>query len=285
LDYYRASSADEAVHLLGQFGGEAKVLAGGQSLMPLINMRLARPEVLLDVNRVADLAFIRADGGVLSIGALTRHAAIERSELVRRACPLLVESTRLIGSPAIRARATFGGSMAHADPAGEYPSVAVALSAQVVARGPRGERLIDAADFFKGLLTTDLAEDELITEVRMPLPDPSDGWAYVELATRPGDYATVGVVARLGLDAHGACRRVVLTCTAVGPTPVLARRAAASLDGELPTPELLDAAGGLAADEVEPESDALHSAEYKRAMTRVMTRRALEAALQRATAA
>jgi carbon-monoxide dehydrogenase medium subunit len=285
LDYYRPADVEEAVDLLSRFGGEAKVLAGGQSLMPLINMRLARPAVLIDINRLAELNFIREEDGFLSIGALTRHAAIERSETARRVCPLLSEATALIGYPSIRARATFGGSMAHADPAAEYPSSAVALEASLTVRGPHGARRIAATDFFKGLLTTDLAEDELITDVRIPAQPRAEGWAYTELATRPGDYATVGVIARLGLDAEGRLGSASLTCTSVGPRPIQARRAAASLLGALPTPEALDAASALAAEEVEPESDALSSASYKRAMTRVMTRRALEKALQRATRA
>ena len=269
------------MQLLGRFGSEAKVLAGGQSLMPLINMRLARPGVLVDINRLTDLSSIREEDGTLVIGAITRHSTIERSELVQRMCPLISEATRLIGYPSIRARATFGGSMAHADPAAEYPGVAVALEATLVVRGPTAERHIAARDFFQGFLTTDLADDELVTEVRIPTQPAGEGWAYAELATRPGDYATVGVVARLSIDRSGRCQMASLTCTSVGPTPIRAARAAAILAGEPPSADLFDAAGAIASEEVQPESDALSSADYKRDMTRVMTRRALEAALQR----
>jgi len=285
FDYFRATSVAEAVELLAQRGGDARVLAGGQSLMPLINMRLARPAVLIDINRVTELSSIHLENGTLSIGAMTRHSAIERSDLVHRLCPLLSESTMLIGYPSIRARATFGGSMAHADPAAEYPSVAVALDASLVAVSKRGERRIAASEFFSGLLTTSLADDELLTRVDLPLAPANEGWAYEELATRPGDYATVGVVARLALDANGRCRHASLVCTSVGPIPIRAVRAAASLLGALPTPDAFDAAGAMAADEVEPESDALASAAYKRSMTRVLTRRALAVALDRARAA
>jgi aerobic carbon-monoxide dehydrogenase medium subunit len=281
FEYFRPASVGEAVRLLGKYGGEAKVLAGGQSLMPLINMRLARPSVVIDINRLGELSYIREEDGVLAIGALTRHQTLERSDAVRRSVPLLKAATALIGYPSIRSRATFGGSMAHADPAAEYPSVAVAVGAQMVVRGPSGERRIDAENFFQGLLTTALQEDELLTEVRVPKQKPGTGWAYEELATRPGDYATVGVVAQLSLDAAGRCRDVGLTYTAVGPTPIRADRAAAALNGQAATTEDFERAGRIAAEEVQPESDALASAAYKREMTRVFTRRALEAALGR----
>ena len=282
FEYFRPESTASAVQLLAQFGGDAKILAGGQSLMPLINMRLAWPAVLIDINRIGELAFVREQDGWLVIGAMTRHAVLERSEVVGRRNPLLAYATSLIAHPTIRARATLGGSMAHADPAAEYPSVALAMGAELVALSQRGERRIAAATFFKGLLTTDLGEDELLVEVRLPEQPADEGWAYAELATRPGDYATVGVIARLSLSGDGRCRTASLTCTAVGATPLTARKASAMLIGELPTHANFDAAAALAAEEVTPDSDALTSASYKRAMTRVMTRRALEAALRRA---
>jgi CO/xanthine dehydrogenase FAD-binding subunit len=212
---------------------------------------------------------------------MTRHAALERSEVVKRRNPLLAHATSLIAHPTIRARATFGGSMAHADPAAEYPSVALAMGAELVALSQRGERHIAANTFFRGLLTTELVEDELLVEVRLPEQPTDEGWAYEELATRPGDYATVGVIARLGLGSDGRCRTASLICTAVGPTPLLASQASAALVGELPTLANFDVAAALAAAEVTPESDALTSASYKRAMTRVLTGRALESALRR----
>jgi CO/xanthine dehydrogenase FAD-binding subunit len=275
-------SVEEALDVLDRYGGEAKVLAGGQSLMPLINMRLARPEVLVDINQLEELSYVRHMGETLRIGALTRHAAIEADASVARANPLLAYATGLIGYPSIRSRATFGGSISHADPAAEYPTVAVALDAEMQVRSrKRGNRHIPAQAFFKGLLTTDLADDELLTEVLLPSPGTNTGWAYEELATRPGDYATVGVIALLTLDGNGRASAARLTCTSVGPVPVTAFRAAACLVGEQPTPRLFEAAGELAAREVEPESDALSSAAYKREMTRVLTRRALESALAR----
>jgi aerobic carbon-monoxide dehydrogenase medium subunit len=282
LEYFRPDSTEETLALLARFGSDAKVLAGGQSLMPLINMRLARPGVLLDINRISELSFLHDSGGTLSIGATVRHSMIERSDAVRHAMPLLWDATLLIGYPSIRARATFGGSMAHADPAAEYPSVAVALDAAIVVRSTRGERTLAARDFFKDILTTDLAEDELVTEVRVPGQSPSEGWAYEELATRPGDYATVGVIARVMLDPNGTCRSASVVCSAVGPTPIPATRAASLLVGALPSFALFDAAGAVAAEEVDPESDALASAAYKRKMTHVFVRRALDRAFQRA---
>jgi aerobic carbon-monoxide dehydrogenase medium subunit len=285
FEYFRPSSVAEALELLARYGAEAKVLAGGQSLMPLINMRLARPAVLIDINRIPELSLISEDGDALRIGAATRHVSIERSPSVQHNNALLTRATALIGYPSIRSRATFGGSMAHADPAAEYPSVAVALGAELRLKSQRGERTVKASAFFKGLLTTDLADDELLVEVRMPNLQRNVGWAYEELATRPGDYATVGIIALLGLDSAGDCAQASLTCTAVGPQPIAARRAAASLLGQTPSPSVFDTAASIAAEEVEPESDALTSASYKRQMTRVLTRRALEVALGRATTA
>jgi len=285
FSYYRPSSVAEAVRLLGQYGSAAKVLAGGQSLMPLINMRLARPAVVVDINWLGELSYIRQEeeSGTLAIGALTRHAAVGQSSAVRRSAPLLAAATELIGYPSIRSRATFGGSMAHADPAAEYPTVAVALGAEMVARGPRGERRIPARAFFAGPLTTALADDELLVEVRIPTQErtPNTGWAYEELATRPGDYATVGVVALLEVDPEGRCGDVTLAYTALGPTPIVATQAGNVLRGQPATAQLFDLAGGMAAEEVRPDDDALYSAAYKREMTRVYTRRALEAALAR----
>jgi carbon-monoxide dehydrogenase medium subunit len=285
FEYFRPSSVDEVLELLARYGGDAKVLAGGQSLMPLINMRLARPAVLIDINRILALASIEHQVDALTIGAATRHADIEGSLVVQQNNPLLSRATMLIGYPSIRSRATFGGSMAHADPAAEYPSVAVALGAEMRLRSQRGQRTVAASAFFKGLLTTDLAEDELLLDVRLPNPHPHAGCAYEEFATRPGDYATVGVIAVLRLDADGRCTAASLTCTAVGPRPIAATRAAASLVGHPAGRASFEAAAQLAAEEVEPESDALSSAAYKRQMTRVLTRRALEVACTRAAVA
>lgn len=282
FQYHRPTSVAEAVRLLQRYEGEAKLLAGGQSLMPLINLRLARPSALVDLNRLVELAYIRDADGVVAIGALTRHAQVGRSETVRRRTPLLTEATALIGYPAIRARGTMGGSLAHADPAGEYPTIAIALEAELRVRGPAGERTISAEAFFQGPMTTALAPDEVLVEARFRAQEPGEGWAYLELAPRPGDYAIVGVAARLRLGADGRVAMARLAYTAVGPTPIRAVQAEEVLRGQPVSESLFDLAGAMASEEVQPERDAMFSADYKRAMTRVFTRRALQVAAQRA---
>ena len=212
FDYYDPTTVEETVSLLVEHQGEAKILAGGQSLMPLLNMRLARPGVVIDVNRVADLDYIQEEQGGLIIGAMTRQRALERSELVQRLRPLLHAATLCIAHPQIRNRGTFGGSLAHADPAAEYPAVAVALDAELRAVGPNGVRTIKAGDFFTTYLTTALEPTELLTEVRLPAQQERSGWSFLEISRRHGDFALAGVAVTLTLDAAEKCSaaRIVL---------------------------------------------------------------------------
>ena len=281
--YHRPATLDEALALLAEHGGEAKPLAGGQSLIPAMNFRLARPAVLVDLNGVAELGYVRAGRDGLQIGAMTRQRAVERSEAVRSAAPLLAEAMPFIAHPQIRNRGTVGGSLAHADPAAELPAVMLALEARFRARGPQGERWIPAGEFFTGILETALGPDELLLEVAVPQSPARTGYAFAELARRRGDYALVGVAARVTLDRRGRCQAARITLFSVGDGPVLAAAAAAMLDGQEPSPEAMRAAADAAAQrDIDPPSDIHASAAYRRRLAAVLTRRALQRAVERA---
>jgi carbon-monoxide dehydrogenase medium subunit len=284
--YYDPRTVDEAVSLLAQHGADAKVLAGGQSLLPLLNMRLARPAVVVDVNRVSGLDYIRQEDGVLAIGAMTRQRAVERSEAVARALPVLVAATRRIAHPQIRNRGTVGGSLAHADPAAEYPAVAVLLGAELRVAGPRGERAIQAEDFFVTYLTAALDPEELVTEVRFPLLPAGTGWSFVEFARRHGDFALAGVGTTLTLAPGGECAEARIVLFGVGPTPRRARAAEQALAGRVADERAFEEAARAAAEAAEePLYDIHASAEYRRHLARVLTRRALSEAAARAQGA
>ena len=283
FEYHAPRSIDEALALLAQHGDDAKLLAGGQSLLPVMNFRLAKPAVLIDLNRVPGLDHLGTEGGALRIGAMVRQRALERSAEVARLQPLLAETVPFVAHPQIRNRGTVGGSIAHADPAGELPAIAVALDASLRIRGPNGERRVAARDFFVALFTTDLGPEEMLTEIEIPAADPDCGWSFKEIARRHGDYAQVGVAARVALGGDGRCRAARLVYLSVGDVPIDARAAADLLLGEAPTAEVLEAAARTAAQsEVEPVTD-IHATEaYKRRLTAVLTRRALETAVERA---
>ncbi len=284
--YHRPATLDEALALLAEHGGEAKPLAGGQSLIPAMNFRLARPAVLVDLNRVAELGYVRAGRDGLQIGAMTRQRAVERSDAVRSVAPLLAEAMPFIAHPQIRNRGTVGGSLAHADPAAELPAVMLALEARFRARGPQGERWIPAGEFFTGILETALGPDELLLEVVVPKSPARTGYAFAELARRRGDYALVGVAARVTLDRRGRCQAARITLFSVGDGPVLAAAAAAMLDGQEPSPEAMRAAADAAAQrDIDPPSDIHASAAYRRRLAAVLTRRALARAVERAAQA
>ncbi|HEX4953962.1 MAG TPA: xanthine dehydrogenase family protein subunit M [Thermoanaerobaculia bacterium] len=283
FDYVAPESVDDVLAALAAHGPEAKVLAGGQSLIPLLNFRLARPAVLVDLNRVAELDFVRetAAGG-LALGALCRLRRLERDPAIARRAPLLTEATPWIAHPQIRNRGTVGGSLAHADPAAELPVLAVALGARVrlVRRG--AERWLPAKDFFVGLLTTALEPEELLAEVELPPLAPGTGWSFLEVARRHGDYAQAGVAALVRLDAEGICREARWVYLSAGEGPVEAREAAAMLVGERWTPERVVAAATHAAErEIDPTSDIHATAAFKRHLAGVLTRRALDRAAER----
>jgi CO/xanthine dehydrogenase FAD-binding subunit len=284
FEYVAPRSLDEAIQSLSAYGGAAKVLAGGQSLVPLMNLRLAAPEVLVDINGLRELGGLSAWDGGLSVGALVRQSTLERADLVRQRAPLLAETSALVGHPAIRHRGTVGGSLAHADPAAEPPAAMLALDATFIARGPRGERSLPVADFFSGYLTTVLQPDELLTEIRIPGVPPRTGSAFVEMARRSGDFAICGAAVLVTLNSSGRCDRVRIALCGVGTGPVRARRVEEALMGELPQGDVLVAAAQRVVDEIDPPSDIHGSAAYRRKLAIVMTRRAVELAAQRSGA-
>jgi CO/xanthine dehydrogenase FAD-binding subunit len=266
--------------LLQHYGGDAKVLAGGQSLMPLLNFRLSSPTALVDINRIAALSYIRHEAGQFRIGALTRQRMLEFSAPVREHLPLLHEATTLVGHLPIRTRGTLGGSLAHADPAAEYPAVVTALEAELLVQGPKGHRMLRPEEFFVGYLTTALAPDELLIEVRFPIPSPTGGWAFAEFARRHGDFAIVGIAALL--EAEGErCRRARLATVGVGATPLRLREAEQILEQEGLTEQGIEAAAARAAELIDPQSDIHASGEFRHHLTRVLTRRALRQARAR----
>jgi len=283
FDYQAPHSLEEALALKAQYGDDAKFLAGGQSLIPAMNFRLVQASLLVDVNGLPSLDFVReAHGGELRVGALTRQRKLERDPLVARHAPLLRETMPYVAHPQIRNRGTLGGSLAHADPAAELPVIAVALGARLRAQSMRGDRWIAVEDFFKGLFTTDLAADEMLVEVALPALPPRTGTAFVEFARRRGDYALMGVAAVVTLDGDGICQQARLVYLNAGEGPVSAQQAAGLLRGEKPSAKVIEAAAASAGDEINPMGNVHASPDYQRHLARVLTRRALTLALERA---
>ncbi len=277
FEYFAPRTVDEACSLLASRGDGARVLAGGQSLIPLLNFRLAHPDALVDINRIGDLAYLRADDGGMTIGALTRQHAVERSDLVRARVPILAEACRFIGHAPIRHRGTIGGNLAHADPASELPAVMVALEAQLTLSSTRGNRTLPAHRFFVSPLCTSLETGEMLTEVRVPAIPASTGGAFVEMARRAGDYALVGVAALITLDGSGRCQRARVALCGVGPTPIRASAAEEALMGQTPTGATLDEAANRAAAVTNPPSDVHGSAAFRTTLARHFTRQAIRA--------
>jgi carbon-monoxide dehydrogenase medium subunit len=281
FEYHRAASIDEVVELLAEYADEAKVLAGGQSLVPLLSLRLARPAHLVDINRVAALATIE-NGNGLTMGALVRHRAVERSDVVGTANPLLAHAVRFIGHSAIRNRGTIGGSIAHADPAAELPAVLLALDGEIEARSVRGTRTIPASALFEGFLTTSLEPDELLTAVRVPAWPVGTGCSVQEFSRRSGDFAIVGVAATVRLDGNGNVGEARLAFSGVDQVPVRATAAESVLAGATPSDELWKSAAHAAATPLEPGSDIHGSAAYRKQLAAVLAERALKEAHARA---
>jgi aerobic carbon-monoxide dehydrogenase medium subunit len=282
FSYHAPASISDATALLAQYGDNAKILSGGQSLIPLMKLRLATPERLIDINRIPGLAYVRESGGVLSIGALARESDLEESALVRTRFPILLDTSKVIADPLIRNLATVCGNLAHADPANDHPATMLVLGAELVAVGPNGERRIPIDGFFVGPFTTTLGLDEILTEVRIPTPPSRSGGVYLKLERKVGDFATAAVAAQITLSAIGTCERVGIGLTNVGPTPIKARRAEEFLRGKRLDEGGIKQAALLAAEESQPESDLRGPAEYKRDLIRVLTARALRKALERA---
>jgi carbon-monoxide dehydrogenase medium subunit len=282
FEYLAPTTLDEAISLLHNYGPSAKILAGGQSLIPLMKLQLATPSHIMDLNRVPGLAYIREEGGQLRIGGLTREVDLEESELVRTRYPIIQDTVTVIADPLVRNLATVGGNLAHGDPANDHPATMLALGAEVVAVGPAGERTIPMPDFFQGPLTTALAHDEVLTEIRLPTPPVGSGGAYLKLERKVGDYAIAGVAAVIVVR-DGVCQRASIGLTNVGPTPLRARNAELFLEDKRLDEEVIREAGRLAAQEAQPSAELRGPEDYKRDMVRVLTVRALRLALERAS--
>lgn len=286
FEYHRPESEDDALALLARFGGDAKPLAGGQSLVPAMNFRLARPAVLVDLNRIASLVYIEDKGETLRIGAMTRQRAVERSRVVAERAPLLAESMPWIAHPQIRNRGTIGGSLAHADPAAELPAVAVALDGRLVVRNRTGVRRIPAIEFYTGLFTTALAPDELLVAVELAPRPAGSGSAFLEVSRRHGDFALAGVAVEVVLDSQGKCGAVRIALLSVGDGPVLATNAANALVGRVPDEGTIESAARVASEtDIDPPGDIHASSAYRRHLARVLVRRALVTAVARASLA
>ncbi|EFH85723.1 FAD binding domain-containing protein [Ktedonobacter racemifer] len=283
FDYVAASSVPEAIALLQQHGDEAKVLAGGHSLIPILRFRLASPSILIDINRIAELEYIREADGVLHIGALTREAELDHSSLIRVRYPILQDTAKVVADPVVRNWATVGGNLAHADPANDHPATMIALGASVVAVGPGGQRVIPIEAFFTdSSFETTLDPLEILTEIRIPAPPEHSGGAYLKLERKVGDYAIAGVAVYVVLDSGGLVTHAGIGLTNVGPSPLKARDAEQALLGKHFDETAIRRAADLAAAASQPTSDTRGTAEYKRAMVRTLCSRALRKASVRA---
>jgi len=284
FEYLRPSSLPEAISLLSEHGDEAKILSGGQSLIPMMKFRLSRPSCLIDINRIPNLDYIKEDNCYLKIGGLTREAQLESSDLIRSKFPILHDTSLVIADVQVRSLATVGGNLAHGDPANDHPATMLALSAEMVAAGPQGERVLPIQDFFVSIFTTALQADEILTEIRVPITPARSGGAYLKVERKVGDYATAGVAAQVELNARGGVQRAGIGLTNVGPTPLKATRTEAFLRGKPLNDENMNQAAQLASEEAQPSSDLRGPAEYKRALVKELTKRALRRALERAQA-
>jgi aerobic carbon-monoxide dehydrogenase medium subunit len=281
VDYEAPRTVSGAVELLAEHQDEASVLAGGQSLIPLLALRLAQPALLIDINGVPELSGVSVTDGWVAIGAMTREYVAEESETIADAVPLLAAALPLIGHEAIRSRGTVGGSLAHADPAAELPAVARALDAELVVRGPSGQRVVPAAEWFEGYLTTSRQPDELLTEVRFPAAGPGTGASFQEVARRHGDFAMVGLATSVTLS-DGAISDARLAFAGVSDVPARAAGAEELLAGERPSAELFDEAARRAAYDLDPPSDLHGSAEYRKKVAAALVRRGLREAVDNA---
>jgi carbon-monoxide dehydrogenase medium subunit len=281
FEYHAPRELDEALALLSQHGGDAKVLAGGQSLIPAMRFRLASPTLLIDINKISQLEALREEDGYLAIGGLTREVMLEESDAVARSFALLADAARVIADPLVRNRATVGGNLAHADPANDHPAVMLAYNAEVVARSANGTRSIPIDDFFVGIFESSLQPNELLTEIRVPRPAANSGGAYVKVERKVGDYAIAAVAVQLTLE-NGNCTAARVALTNVNSVPMRAIGAEAALIGQALNDDVLEAAGQAAAAECDPSADLRGSVEYKRNLTRILTKRAIAKAAARA---
>jgi aerobic carbon-monoxide dehydrogenase medium subunit len=282
FDYHRPGTLDEAIGLLARYGADAKVLSGGMSLLPAMKLRLGSYTHLVDINRIPGLEYIKEEKGVLRIGAGTRQATLERNELIRTKCPILGDAVPMIADPLVRNRATIGGNLANGDPANDGPAIAIALGAELVAKGRSGERAIPANKFYESLYTTALASDEILVEIRIPVPPAKSGGAYRKLKRKTGDFAAAAVAVQLSLNSNGTVARAGIALTNAGPTPIEAVKAQQFISGKAPDANTILETARLAAQAASPSADRRGSVEYKREMARVLAARAIKTALDRA---
>ena len=282
FEYFCPETVSEAIALLEEHGEGAKILSGGQSLIPMMKMRLARPEYIVDINRIADLHYVKEEDGFLKIGGLTHESDLEASSLIRSKYPIILDTAALIADPQVRNMATVGGNLAHGDPANDHPATMLALGAEIIATGKGGERTIPIKDFFLSVFTTALEHGEILTEIRIPIPPPRSGGAYFKLERKVGDFATVGVAAQVTVDGKGVCRSAGIGLTNVGSTPIKATRAEGFLLGKKIDAQQIGQAAQLAAEDARPSSDLRGPAEYKVSMVKELTKRALVRARERA---
>ncbi len=283
FEYHVPDSLEQALDLMHEYGDQAKLLAGGQSLVPAMNFRVVQPSVLIDLNRVAELGYIREEGSVLRIGAMTRERQLEFDPLIPKWSPLLEEAMPHVAHPQIRNRGTLGGSLANADPAAELPVIMLALDARLKAHSASGERWIEAQNFFSGMFSTDLAPDEILVEIELPANPPRTGWSFMEVAPRAGDYALMGVAALVTLDEQNECKRARLVYLNAGDGPVEAKEAAKLLGGGMPGDQLIESAAALASErEINPFGNVHTSPQFQRHLANVLTKKALKQAIRRA---
>lgn len=278
FEYVAPSSIPEVISALQEHGDDAKILAGGHSLLPLMKLRLAAPGILIDLGRIPDLTYIRDEGNQIAIGPMTTHYAVESSDLLQQRIPLLSTAAGMVGDMQVRNRGTIGGSLAHADPASDFPSVVTALHGEIVARGPGGERTIPARDFFQDIWTSALEADEVITEIRIPYAQGQGAYGYEKFRQRASDWAIVGVAVSVERQ-NGTIDRASVVLTNVGTTPVVAEGVEQALAGQPASAETVRAAAEHAADGLDPSPELKASPDYKRHLARVLTRRALNQAL------
>ena len=284
FQYESPGTIADAIALLQKYGDEAKILSGGHSLIPMMKLRFATPEYLIDINSIPGLSFIKEEKGVVKIGALTREAEIEHSDLLKKHFPIFADVTKLIADPQVRNRGTIGGNLAHGDAANDHPAAMIALNATVIATGAGGARSIPIDEFFFGFYSTALQQDEILTEIQIPVPPSGTGSAYHKLERKVGDYATAGVAVQLTVDGKGICKSIGIGLTNVNPTPLRATRSEQALLGKPLNEENIALAAKYASEDCNPSSDLRGSEEYKRAMVAVLLKRMVGKALERAMA-
>ena len=281
FDYAAPTSLAEAFELLEKHGDEAKILAGGHSLIPMMKLRLAEPETLIDINNIPGLSFIKEEDGYLKIGAMTREAEVEHSEIIPGKFPIFLDATKLIADPQVRNMGTLGGNLAHGDAANDHPAVMMALRAEIVIASAEGERVVPIDEFFYGFYMTAIQENEILTEIRIPIPGPKTGNAYHKLERKVGDYATAGVAVQISVDDQGVCTYAGIGLTNVNPIPLRAERSEAALVGKQLTDEVIAEAAQYASEDCSPSTDLRGDEEYKRAMVGVLVKRMIKKALER----